>query len=360
VNSSLPILDRVEQDALRVFAEAFIDGESFISKKRMPRFLQVRGIPEDRVSSVCIAFGSAGLNVLRYKNPPEGKDCPALVGWLITFDLVQLHRRFPAGYFVRPGDTPEGATGVGTPLPVPVRNWLIARYLADPSPGRRRRVGETEPERVVFERYETVAAFLVNTGYDLPPTPNLDAWVNAGWIEDVTVDVPPSSEASGSPDCPIARLRLPPGRHRLVGIRRAVLNLPPVNRAPLDEPGNQHQPAPAGSSTGPTASRPKRSTHRGDGRAKLIAALTRHHKYANGGCLHTVAISNNDLARDAGVSKSTASDFFNKKFQGHTKYKALCQDSRMLVVALKQLNGEYAPHLLYGQRPVGEGDCDDE
>src|SRR5262249_24563124 len=70
---------------------------------------------------------------------------------------------------------------------------------------------------------------------------------------------------------------------------------------------------------------PKRSTERGEGRAKLIAALTQHHQYADGGCLNLEPIGNNELAKAAGVSPSTASVFFNDKFQGHTKYKALCR-----------------------------------
>jgi hypothetical protein len=36
----------------------------------------------------------------------------------------------------------------------------------------------------------------------------------------------------------------------------------------------------------------KRSTGRGDGRVKLIAALTKHHEYANGGCINLAPIGN--------------------------------------------------------------------
>jgi hypothetical protein len=93
---------------------------------------------------------------------------------------------------------------------------------------------------------------------------------------------------------------------------------------------------------------PKRSTERGEGRAKLIAALTKHHQYADGGCLNPEPIGNNELAKAAGVSPSTASVFFDKEFKGHTNYKALCRDTRNLVAALRLLNGEFAPHLLLG------------
>jgi hypothetical protein len=101
--------------------------------------------------------------------------------------------------------------------------------------------------------------------------------------------------------------------------------------------------------TGNPAGRPpKRSTERGEGRAKLIAGLTKHHQYADGCCLNMEPIGNNQLATAAGVSPSTASAFFNDKFQGHTKYKALCRNSVKLVAALKLLNDEFAPYHLLG------------
>jgi hypothetical protein len=101
--------------------------------------------------------------------------------------------------------------------------------------------------------------------------------------------------------------------------------------------------------------RPKRSTERGEGRAILIAALTKHHNYGDNSCLNQEPIGNNALARLAGVSASTASAFFNNEFEGHKKYKALCRDISNLTAALKLLNNEFSPHLLYGRRPAGEG-----
>jgi hypothetical protein len=101
-------------------------------------------------------------------------------------------------------------------------------------------------------------------------------------------------------------------------------------------------------SSGKSLPKPKRSTERAEGRAKLIAALTKHHQYADGGCLNLEPIGNNELAKAAGVSASTASAFFSDKFQGHTKYKALCRDASTLVAALKLLNNEFAPYLLLG------------
>jgi hypothetical protein len=104
----------------------------------------------------------------------------------------------------------------------------------------------------------------------------------------------------------------------------------------------------------------KRSTQRGEGEAKIIAALTKHHKYADGGTLNPEPIGNNALARLAGVSESTVSAFFKERFKGHAKYRALCNDSSHLVAALRMLNGEYSPHLLYGDRLPGEGERDNE
>jgi hypothetical protein len=95
----------------------------------------------------------------------------------------------------------------------------------------------------------------------------------------------------------------------------------------------------------------KRSTERGEGRIKLIAALIAHHKYANGSCLNPAPIGNNELAKAAVVSTSTASTFFNEEFEGHTKYKAICRDIGQLVNSLKLLSGEFSPHDLYGSEP---------
>lgn len=90
--------------------------------------------------------------------------------------------------------------------------------------------------------------------------------------------------------------------------------------------------------------RGKRSTQRGEARAKLIAALTKHHHYADGGALHLEPIGNNELARLADVDISTASAFFEKQFNGHDLYKKQCTDAAKLAFALKLLNGEVAPH----------------
>jgi hypothetical protein len=113
--------------------------------------------------------------------------------------------------------------------------------------------------------------------------------------------------------------------------------------------------------TDPKSRKTKRSTAQGEGRIKLIAALTKHHKYAEGSCLNLEPIANNELARLAGVGKSTASKFFTDQFGGHPKYKGyFCKDASRLVGALKLLNQEFSPHHLYGGIPPGENEADDE
>jgi hypothetical protein len=107
----------------------------------------------------------------------------------------------------------------------------------------------------------------------------------------------------------------------------------------------------------PPPPRPKRSTERGEAREKLIAALTRHHRYAGGGPPNLEPINNNELARLADASPSTASELFEREFTGHAAYKALCRrDPRGLVLVLKKLNDDLpGRELLYGRRPAGEG-----
>jgi len=104
----------------------------------------------------------------------------------------------------------------------------------------------------------------------------------------------------------------------------------------------------------------KRSTEQGEARVKLIGALTKHHRYSDNSCLNLEPIGNNELARAAGVSPSTASAFFTKRFKGHKKYQSLCSDTALLLTALKLLNDGFSPHDLYGRRPANEDDRDDD
>jgi hypothetical protein len=130
-------------------------------------------------------------------------------------------------------------------------------------------------------------------------------------------------------------------------------------KAQANTAAGQGEPAEATSDTS-TPTKTKRSTERGEGRTKLIAALTKHHQYADGGCLNVEPIGNNELARLAKVDQATASAFFKQEFKGHGNYKAACADAAQLTAALKLLNGEFAPHLLYGSKPADEDERDEE
>ncbi len=141
-------------------------------------------------------------------------------------------------------------------------------------------------------------------------------------------------------------------------------NPPRPDLASLQDPAQGIGPAVAESPTTPTK-KSKRSTERGEGQVKLIAALSKHHKYSEGGCLNLEAIGNNELARLAKVDKSTASDFFNNEFNrrekgGYAKYRVICRDAGRLADSLKALAGEFSPYDLFGQRPPGEGERNDE
>ena len=114
----------------------------------------------------------------------------------------------------------------------------------------------------------------------------------------------------------------------------------------------------------PTAKRV--STEKGEAQAKIVAALTLHHSYQSGSCLHLEPVGVRELAQKAGVAPGSVTNFFNKQFggpeesDGHSKYKVVCRDPSRLAESLKVLNGEFSPHLLYGRKPPGEDDRGDE
>jgi hypothetical protein len=105
--------------------------------------------------------------------------------------------------------------------------------------------------------------------------------------------------------------------------------------------------------------RPKRSTERGQAQLRIVATLTKHHNYSNGSCLNLEPMGNNELAREAEVSTSTASAFFTAKFKGYGKYRMVCRDPGKLAYSLKALNGEFSPYHLYGCRPANEHGSDE-
>ena len=96
-----------------------------------------------------------------------------------------------------------------------------------------------------------------------------------------------------------------------------------------------------------TARKPKRSTERGEAEAKLIAALTKHHQYAEGGCMKWDPIGSNVLAEKAKVGKGSANRFFNKWFgsakeakDGYRNYRIACNGKDKLIAILKSMNGD--------------------
>ena len=97
--------------------------------------------------------------------------------------------------------------------------------------------------------------------------------------------------------------------------------------------------------------KPKRINGQSTHRITLIAALEKHHQYANGSCLNTEPIGNNALGKLAGTSGAAASNFFNDKFGGHAKYKILCYGQpASLVAKLRELNDERTPAILDERR----------
>lgn len=115
----------------------------------------------------------------------------------------------------------------------------------------------------------------------------------------------------------------------------------------------------APNATSPVVVKPKRSTVKGEARVKLIGALTRHHKYADGSCLNCEPIGVNAIGRLAGVTGASASRFFNKEFKGQLHYKQMCHNNTKLITALKMLNQEFSPHALNDLNRVGEGDVEE-
>jgi hypothetical protein len=104
----------------------------------------------------------------------------------------------------------------------------------------------------------------------------------------------------------------------------------------------------------------KASTESGEARTKIIAALTQHHRYANGSCLNLDPVNVRALSRACGAAKSSVSRFFEKQFGGHAKYRNVyCADLHRMVAALKKLNGEYTVDDLFGGTLPGEGANDE-
>ncbi|MCY2984680.1 MAG: hypothetical protein NTY15_13735 [Planctomycetota bacterium] len=108
--------------------------------------------------------------------------------------------------------------------------------------------------------------------------------------------------------------------------------------------------------------RPKRSTAKGDAKAKLEAAFLAHHQFENRSIGMSDPIGINELARKAEVSTSTAKTFIDKWFPGGFKvYQRDAQGNRTkLLIALTQLAGEPVAGMFdsYGADPDKRQDDD--
>lgn len=104
-------------------------------------------------------------------------------------------------------------------------------------------------------------------------------------------------------------------------------------------------------STSETVIKRKKSTAKWDAETKLIATLTLHHKYEDGGCLNFDQIGIRDLARQAEVGPSSANRFIKKHFANHAGYRVACRAKHRLITILKKLNGDTPPD---GQIQLGE------
>ncbi len=114
-------------------------------------------------------------------------------------------------------------------------------------------------------------------------------------------------------------------------------------------------------STRSSPSRRKRSTERGEAQTKLIATLTSHHRYRDGGCINLEPIGNNELARLADVGISSATRLFRKWFGTHGKYMGICRrNEAKLIDTIKAMNGDFVPSREpnYGAAPPAEMERD--
>ena len=115
------------------------------------------------------------------------------------------------------------------------------------------------------------------------------------------------------------------------------------------------------------AEKPKNRTARGGAETKLIGALTKHHQYAEGGCMNWDPIGSNILAEKAEVGQGSANRFFNKWFgsakkakDGYQNYRIACNDKGKLIAILKTMNGDMRPgEVLFGRKVPDEAENPD-
>src|SRR5262249_18814112 len=104
-----------------------------------------------------------------------------------------------------------------------------------------------------------------------------------------------------APDVPLDQSTMAAGQAMLAYINSLAVSNTVVRQMVIDLGARHAGGAAPGSNqseaaliVNPGGRTPKRSTERGEGRAKLIAALTKHHQYADGGCLNLEPIGNNE------------------------------------------------------------------
>lgn len=129
-------------------------------------------------------------------------------------------------------------------LPLPIKNWLTAKYLNDPTPGLHLLPGSATPEPVVIARHDEFLAAVGASGLPIDPT-LFDAWVNAGWILDMMVEVWPAEATTSRAALKVARIGLGFGEHRAVGIRRAAMYAP-TDTSLTQQPADAGQQLPQG------------------------------------------------------------------------------------------------------------------
>lgn len=106
---------------------------------------------------------------------------------------------------------------------------------------------------------------------------------------------------------------------------------------------------------------PKTDRHRtppGGARVKLIAALTKHHKYAENSCLNQEPIGCRELAKLAGTGSAT--HFFNHFFGSYPQYRVQCGDVTKLILSLKMMNGELRPRDVFRSKQADDIEQPDE
>ena len=110
----------------------------------------------------------------------------------------------------------------------------------------------------------------------------------------------------------------------------------------------------------PTRRGRKRNTKWSGAELKVIAALSKHHKYSDGSCLNQEPIALRHLASMAGVSPSAASKFLRVQFGSYAAYRDACRLSSNLAASLRLLNQEFRPWHLLGNRDVAVTEADSD